>query len=59
MKSSHAVYQNLQIQVVGRNRLLQRDSQFHVNREMIRPRRVANALAFKLANTGTYKDVIY
>ena len=38
--------------------LRHRNGEFHVDREVIGPCPITNALAFQLANTGGHKDVV-
>ena len=57
-KNSPAVYQDFDYREALEKRLRHWNSEFHVNREVIGPCPVADALALKLANAGAYKDVV-
>ena len=57
-KNSSAVYQDFDNREAVRKFLRHRNSEFHVNREVIGPCPIANALALKLANAGAHKDVV-
>ena len=56
--SSPAVYQDFDNREAVRKLLRHRNSEFHVNREVIGPRPIADALALKLANAGAHKDMV-
>ena len=57
-KNSPAVYQDFDNREAVQKCLRHRNSEFHVNREVIGPCPIANALALKLANAGAHKDVV-
>ena len=58
MKNSPAVYQNFDNQEAVLNSLRHRNSDFHVDREVIGACPVADALTLKRANAGAHKDVV-
>src|SRR5687768_8233578 len=57
-KNSPPVYQDSDNRKAVRNFLRHRNGEFHVNREVIRPCPITDALAFQLANARAYKDVV-
>ena len=56
--NSPAVYQDFDNREAVRKFLRHRNSEFHVNREVIGPCPVADALALKLADARAYKDMV-
>ena len=53
-----AVYQNFDNRETMLKFLRHRNCEFHVNREVIGPCPVADALALKLADAGAHKDMV-
>ena len=57
-KNSPAVYQDSDTGKSVRKFLRHRNGEFHVDRKVIGPCAIADALAFQLANAGGHKDMV-